>query len=215
MAGSLKVKVCGIISVEQARLALDAGADYLGINLYGPSPRCVSRETAWQLCQYVPAGRRVLVDVNTATDLLGDYGDLGFDAFQIHCDLDTPLSSLAAWSGIVGPENLWLALRLPPDHPYPQAPLEFADTFVFDAFSPTQHGGTGRTADWGRLADLLLMFGHKEWWLAGGLNPENVAAAMRASGATHLDVNSGVEDRPGVKNAERLRAFFAAARGAA
>nr|WP_246455861.1 phosphoribosylanthranilate isomerase [Ruficoccus amylovorans] len=206
----LTVKVCGITRWADAELALELGADYIGMICYAKSPRAVTLEQARDLCNRIPAGKRVFVDVATGTDELENFADLGFDAFQLHFDLDLSLATVAAWSGIVGPEALWLAPRLPVEEDFPQPILEFADTVVLDAHSKAVYGGSGQTGDWGRFADLSTLYQHKRWVLAGGLSPENVAEAVRQSGATMIDVNSGVESSPGVKDPARLRALFAA-----
>ncbi len=203
-----KVKVCGITRWADAEAALELGADYLALNVYAKSPRRVDREAARELLNRIPAGRRVFVDVNTPTDLLEDWADLGFDYFQIHCDVDLPLASVAAWSGIVGRERLWLAPRVPPGEPFPQAGLEFCETVVLDTYSKGQHGGTGRTGDWARFAELSTLYAHKNWVLAGGLSPDNIAAALEATSAQTIDINSGVESAPGQKDPAKLRALF-------
>ena len=210
MIDDITVKVCGITRWQDAALALELGADYLGLNRYGQSPRCVDQATARDLCNRIPAGRRVFVDVNTGTDELEDHADLGFDAFQIHFDVGLSLATVAAWSGIVGKENLWLAPRLPAHEPFPQAMLEFADTILIDGHSKALYGGTGQTADWARFAEWATLYPHKRFLLAGGLSPENITAAIAQSGARFVDVNSGVESAPGIKDEAKLRAFFAA-----
>lgn len=205
-----KVKVCGITSAADAEMALALGVDWIGINGYGPSPRCVDLATARDLCNRIPAGKRVLVDVNTGAQELERFGDLGFDAFQIHCDYETGLVDVAVWAGIVGADALWLAPKWPPMKPFPQTILEFCETVVVDAYRRDQYGGTGSTADWPRFAEVQTLYPHKRFVLAGGLGPDNIAEAVAASGAAFVDVNSGVESSPGVKDASKLRALLQA-----
>ncbi len=205
-----KVKVCGITRWQDAASALQLGADYIGMILYPKSPRAVERNTARDLCNRIPAGKRVFVDVATGTDELEDYADLGFDYFQIHCDPDTAWSTLAGWSGIVGRDRLWLAPKIPPDQPFPQTILEFADTVLVDTYRQEGHGGSGQTGDWQRFRDWSLLHQHKHWVLAGGLNPSNIREALAQTGARRVDVNSGVEHTPGIKDPAKLAAFFAA-----
>lgn len=205
-----KIKICGLTRWDDARLALELGADYCGMIVYPKSPRAITREQAWDLCQRIPAGRRVMVDVNTGADELEDWADLGFDYFQIHCDDETDLASIAAWSGLVGRDRLWLAPKIPPRAPFPQAMLEFADTVLVDAFHRDQYGGTGQTGDWPRFAEWKTLYAHKRFILAGGLTPDNIRTAVVATGADTVDANSGVERMPGVKDPAKLRAFFAA-----
>lgn len=205
-----KIKICGLTRFVDVSATLDLGADYLGINVYPKSPRSVTRDQAWDLCQRIPAGKRVMVDVNTGADELEDWADCGFDYFQIHCDLDVNLASLAAWSGLVGSERLWLAPKIPPDDPFPQSILEFADTILIDAYHKDVYGGSGQTANWEQFADWSTMYAHKRFVLAGGLKPENITEAVRVTGAETVDLASGVESEPGVKDPAKLRALFAA-----
>jgi phosphoribosylanthranilate isomerase len=88
--------------------------------------------------------------------------------------------------------------------------VALADTMLFDTYHPDQIGGTGETGDWKTFAKLQTKNKDNTWVLAGGLTPENIVAAIRESRAHIVDVNSGVEASPGVKDHARLRAFFAA-----
>ena len=210
MPNKPKVKVCGITREADAELALELGADYLGIILFERSPRAVDPSRLEALFTVIPEGKRVLVDVNSGTDTLGGLVGRGFDFCQIHCLPEIAMSTLAGWSGIVGPERLWLAPKVPPADPFPQATLEFADTIVYDSVSqdPLLFGGTGETSDWERFQEWSTLYGHKQWILAGGLKPENIAAALEATTPDIVDVNSGVESAPGKKDPARLRALF-------
>lgn len=199
-----RIKVCGVTSPAEARRCVELGADYVGVIVYADSPRHVPKERIPDILAEIPGGRRVMVDVNTATDELERYGDLGFDFFQIHFDLDAPLASLAGWSGIVGSDSLWLAPRIPPNEPFPQVILSFADTIVLDSYSPKAFGGTGEVGGWQRFSDWKTLYQHKRFVLAGGLAPENITAALQATGADLIDVNSGVELSPGRKDFARL-----------
>lgn len=205
-----KIKVCGLTRWEDAELALELGADFCGMIVYPKSPRCVTREQAWDLCQRIPAGKRVMVDVNTGADELEEWADCGFDYFQIHCDLDVNLASLAAWSGLVGADRLWLAPKIPPGERFPQPLLEFADTIMIDAYHKDKYGGSGQTANWEQFADWSTMYAHKQFVLAGGLTPDNIAEAVRVTNPDVVDINSGVESSPGVKDHAKLNALFVA-----
>lgn len=206
----ITVKVCGITREADADIALTLGARYLGINLYQPSPRSVSPERAAELCRHLPAGSRVLVDVSPSTETLERYRDLGFDYFQLHCDPDTSLGVLAAWSGLVGAERLWIAPRLPAGEPFPVMLLAFAHTLVIDGYHPGSYGGTGKTSDWGAFRQLQSTHLDHTWVLAGGLSPAIIQRAIQESQARFVDVNSGVESAPGLKDADLLRALFEA-----
>lgn len=200
-----RLKVCGVTTPEDARRAVAMGADYVGVILYPKSPRYVAPENVPEILSAIPGGQRVVVDVDPAADRLENLGDLGFDYFQIHFDLDTSLSSLAAWSGIVGADRLWLAPRIAPADAFPQVILEFAETILIDAYSRNAFGGTGETAAWDRFVDWKTLYQHKRFVLAGGLNPENIASAIQGVEPAVVDVNSGVESAPGKKDFEKLQ----------
>ena len=202
------IKVCGLTRESDVDLALDLGADYCGFIVYPKSPRGLSLERAQELARRVPAGKRVLVDVETGTQELERYRDAGFDYFQIHCGLQVGLATLAAWSGLVGRDRLWLAPRVAPDDDFPLAILEFAGTILVDTYATNQVGGTGVVGDWGRFSQLSAQYPQTNWVLAGGLAPKNVLSAVSQSGARQLDLNSGVERSPGIKDAAKLREVF-------
>ena len=109
----------------------------------------------------------------------------------------------------------WLAPKLPPGEDVPAAWLPLAKHFLLDTFHAQTFGGTGQTGDWPKFARHRRNHPDKTWILAGGLNPANVGAALRESGATFLDVNSGVETAPGVKDHNLLKKFIVAVHEAA
>jgi len=204
------VKVCGITREADAEEALSLGAAYLGVNVWPQSKRSVDAARARELAQYIPAGKRVMVDVNTGTDVLEEWADMGFDFFQIHFDLEISWASVAAWSGIVGADRLWLAPRIPPGMRFAPPLLDFAETFLLDAYSKKEYGGTGHTGDWAGFNTLATLYHHKQWVLAGGLNPDNICQAVAQAVPDIVDVNSGVETAPGLKDVNKLKALFAA-----
>lgn len=205
-----KIKVCGITSEKDARLALDCGADYLGIIAYEKSPRHAPRENIKPLLEFIPQGKRVFVDVSTPTDTLDEVRKWGFDHYQIHFDLQISMASVAGWSGLVGMDHLWAAPRIPPDEFYfPQVIMEFSETILVDSYSKEVYGGSGNAGgNWQRFLDCKTLYSHKSWVLAGGLNPHNIRDALAFTDAEMIDVNSGVESEPGIKDPELLRAFF-------
>jgi phosphoribosylanthranilate isomerase len=202
------IKVCGLTREEDVDLAVELGADFCGFIVYPKSPRGISVERAVELAQRVPEGQRVLVDVETGSEELERVRDLGFDFFQIHAGLDLGMATLATWSGLVGRERLWLAPRVPPAEPFPELTLEFADTLLVDTYHANQVGGTGEPGDWSGFAALQDAHPDRRWILAGGLSPENIDAAVAASGARTVDCNSGLEAAPGVKDPAKVRALF-------
>ncbi|MGJ3243599.1 MAG: phosphoribosylanthranilate isomerase [Opitutales bacterium] len=204
------VKICGITRPEDAELALELGADFVGVILYGPSPRSVAFDKARELLAVIPEGRRVAVDVSPGSLELERYREAGFDRFQIHCPLETGLGELAVWSGLVGEDRLWMAPKVSPGESFPQRIFEFCDTALVDAFRKDKYGGTGETADWQRFVDWATLYNHKQFILAGGLGPKNIREALEATGATFVDANSALEARPGEKDHALMRAFFEA-----
>lgn len=215
MVAGIRIKVCGITSLVDAEAADACGADFLGFIRYSKSPRFVPPAQFRAMSPRLPSRRKVAVAVTPSVDELRAWSDEGFDAFQVHFPLETPPETVAAWSAAVGEDRLWLAPRLPPGAAFPAGLLPLAETVLWDTFSADGCGGTGRTGDWAGFRAAREAHLWKTWILAGGLTPENVAAALVATGARLLDVNSGVELAPGVKDPAKLRAFFAAVRAAA
>ena len=105
----------------------------------------------------------------------------------------------------MGAHRLWLAPKLPPGEDVPVEWLPLAATFLMDTFHAGGFGGSGKTGDWAKFARHQQANPQHTWILAGGLNPENIADAVARSGAHFVDVNSGVESSPGVKDHAKLR----------
>ena len=203
-----KIKVCGLTREEDVKLTLSLGADYLGFILYPQSPRAVSLDRAVELAAAVPVGQRVAVDVATSLDDLKRYLYAGFDYFQIHFGADFDHSNLAKYSKIVGKEKLWLAPRLASEDTFTEDILDYANTILIDTFVNDQFGGTGKVGDWTRFNALKERYPQTNWVLAGGLSPSNLLDALASATADHLDINSGVEIAPGIKDGAKLREAF-------
>jgi phosphoribosylanthranilate isomerase len=208
MIQSIEIKVCGMTREQDVDLALSLGVDFLGFIVYPQSPRGLTLAQAMRLAARVPEGRRVVVDVAPSVDDLKRYRDAGFDRFQMHVGPEVRKATVAAWSAAVGRERLWLAPRVSPEDVFPKWMLQYADTLLLDTYSKKQVGGTGQTGDFPRFASLQQQYADTQWVLAGGLTPANVIDAIQRSGARRVDVNSGVETAPGIKNAEKLRELF-------
>ncbi|MBT3467774.1 MAG: phosphoribosylanthranilate isomerase [Opitutae bacterium] len=198
------IKVCGITREEDIFDCLDAGVNWLGINLYSPSPRSVSLARAQELCSMIPDGRSVLVDVVPDIQKLHAYLDAGFDQFQLHFSMDLPNQTLSSWSELVGRKNLWLAPKLPPGEPFPEQLLGHAETIVVDSYSKHTFGGTGKTGNWVLFKGLKMLYPQIKWVLAGGLNPQNLRRAVQSTGTEIVDLNSGIETAPGIKDSVYL-----------
>ncbi len=199
---SIRVKICGITTVEDARLAVEAGADMIGLNFYPPSPRWVSEQTARAICARIPPPVwRVGVFVNAQRERVATLaGQLGLHALQFHGD--ETAAECRGW-----PQKTIKAVRIGSQplsldwHTHP------ADYLLLDTYRPGRYGGTGVSFAWPRLA-ALAEDQRQRLILAGGLRPRNVAAAIRAVQPWAVDVASGVERAPGQKDPDKLRAFI-------
>lgn len=192
------VKICGLRTVEAVLQAVDAGADAIGLVL-SPSVRQVDRATAERLLDAVPIGVLTVAVVRHPTAEELDLVDaLPFDVLQGDATF-LGEAAIPYWPVFAdGPD---LATRIAAD---PRRGLW--GTVLVDG---PRGGGRGEPADWVRVAGLDVPI-----CLAGGLLPESVAEAIRCTGAIAVDVSSGVESAPGVKDGGRVRAFVEAARGA-
>jgi phosphoribosylanthranilate isomerase len=202
------VKICGLKDEETLRAAIDGGARYIGFNFYPPSPRAVTPEEALALGTSVPAKcLRVGVMVDPDDGLI-DRASPALDAIQLH-GKETParVRDVKERTG----KTVIKALRI--REAADLAPLPaFADAagiLLFDAKPPSTPGslpgGNGLTFDWRLLQDLRLQI---PWILSGGLNASNLSDAVRLCAAPALDVASGVESAPGVKDVAMIRDFL-------
>jgi len=209
-AGSVtRVKICGITNWPDAKLAVDLGAAFLGFNLYPKSPRYIQPRAARRIVQKLPKHvEAVGIFVNEPPESvveLAEYAKVGF--VQLHGE-ESPraVAALAELYGVIK------AFRVRPG--FRTASLaHYADAaaILLDGFDRAKRGGTGKSFDW-RVARAAKKYGFV--FLAGGLAPENAAEAIRAAQPFAVDVASGVESRPGKKDAAKLRAFFRAVESA-
>ncbi len=203
-------KICGLKTPETIAAAVDGGAAYLGFNFYAPSPRSVTPEDAARLSAKVPPTVSKVALVVDADDAFIDRiaNALAPDIIQLH-GKETP-ERVAAVKARTG-RQVMKALSIATQADIAKARLyeDAADLLMFDAKPPPGGlpGGNGLPFDWQLLKDATWT---RPWLLAGGLTPANVAEAIRATGATRVDVSSGVEDSPGVKSPEKIRQFLAA-----
>lgn len=207
MIDGIRLKVCGLTSLVDAEFADRCGADYLGFNLYPQSPRHISLLQYQAMAKLLPERKHMAVMVEPSAAELSEAVAAGFDFFQIHFRADLPLASIAAWSTAVEAGHLWLAPKLPPEADVAADLLPLAKFFLLDTFQADGFGGSGRTGDWPKFARHQRAHSEKTWILSGGLNAENIGDALRQSGARFVDVNSGVESAPGVKDPEKLQRF--------
>jgi phosphoribosylanthranilate isomerase len=213
MVHGTKLKICGLTSAADAHAAAGIGADYLGFILHPASPRYVGLEKFKALRPELPPLPKVAVMVYTTPEAMAPVLGAGFDFLQLHFPNETPFIEAAMWTDLVPSDKLWMAPRIPPGKDLDLAFIPLADHFLMDTYDPQQAGGTGRTGDWATFNDLRLKYRKVTWVLAGGLTPDNVAAAIAASGAAVIDVNSGVEASPGIKDPAKLQALQTALQG--
>jgi phosphoribosylanthranilate isomerase len=207
MIDGIRFKICGLTSLVDAEFADRVGADALGFILYPKSPRYLPLLNYTAMTKLLPTGRkRVAVMVEPSAADLAAVVEAGFDRFQIHFDPATvSRETVAGWSWQVGSDRLWLAPKLPPGAEVAADILPLAATFLLDTFHAEGFGGSGRTGDWTAFARQQAAHPQKTWILAGGLNPGNIGVALANSGAKFVDVNSGVELTPGVKDHAKLK----------
>jgi phosphoribosylanthranilate isomerase len=212
---ALTIKICGLRTPETLEVALESGADQVGFVFFAPSPRNLGLEAARALSQRAAgrAGKVALtVDANDDT-LAAIVAALNPDMLQLH-GTESPerVAVVRSKFGLPVMKALPIATRadLSPVRQYARV----ADRILFDARAPqdaTRPGGLGKPFDWTLLAGLKVTV---PYMLSGGLDAGNVAEAIRIAGAPGVDVSSGVESSPGVKDADKIRAFIRAARAA-
>lgn len=203
----LKVKVCGMTRVADALLASELGATAVGLVFWKESPRCVRTETARAIVEALPrevtpVGVFVDPDIRTVEDTVEE---VGLRAVQMHgnesagfcVDLSrrTGVDVLKAVS-LRGPTSVDRAVALPESL-----------TVLLDAHDPVKKGGTGRQVDWSLAAAVASQ---RRVYLAGGLSPANLVEAVTAVRPYGVDVSSGLETAPGLKDAGLMEEFFAA-----
>lgn len=205
-----QIKICGLSTEPAIDTAIENGATHMGLVHFEKSPRHVSLQRAAELRKYAANRIKVaLLLVNADPKLTGKaIGDVKPDIVQFHGS-ETPewLKLVADNTGL----ELWKALGVK-DGPTLAKSSRYvgaADRLLFDAPAKALPGGTGTSFDWSLLADHDHQI---EWGLAGGLDPDNVREAMTATQAKLVDVSSGVESAPGVKDVDRIAAFCQAVR---
>ena len=214
MIHGVRFKVCGLTSLVDAEAADAVGADYLGFILYPKSPRDVSLAQFAAMTPRLPPRKKVAVVVEPTAEALVEIKAAGFDYVQVHFSPTTSLATVERWLEVIPRERLWLAPRVPPGQELDSSFIALVDHVLLDTYHPQAHGGTGQTGDWTSFKALRVSCPHVNFILAGGLNPENIGAALATTGARWVDVNSGIESAPGVKDHTKLQAFVSALRQA-
>lgn len=207
----VKVKVCGITNVQDAKKALECGADALGFNFYAPSPRCLTPEKAGAILRQLPLERcKVAVFVNEPKAQVREILSHGktkegrqlYTSLQFHGEENADYCS--GWG-----MKVIKTFRIKEKNSAASL-IDFpADLFLVDSWSPG-YGGSGAAFPWEWLEGITS----ERLILSGGLNVENVADAIHRIHPYGVDVCSGVEARPGIKDHEKLKDFIAAAKNA-
>ena len=210
---SVLVKICGLKTPEALDVALEAGADMVGFVFFPPSPRHVGLAAAAELGRRVgDCARKVALIVDADDVLLKSITDaLRPDLLQLH-GAETPARIQAIKARFGLPVMKAIAVEARADLAAVKLYDTVADRLLFDARAPreaTRPGGLGKPFDWHLLEELDLAV---PYMLSGGLDPDNVAAALRITSAPGVDVSSGVERAPGEKDHDKIRAFIRAAR---
>ncbi|ORJ63063.1 phosphoribosylanthranilate isomerase [Geothermobacter hydrogeniphilus] len=201
---TVRVKICGITRREDGEHAIACGADALGLVFFEDSPRCVSIEQAQRIVAGLPpfitlVGLFVNADPQTIHETVTA---CGLDAVQLHGDEPPEACRL---DGV----KVIKALRVRNAATLEQAGSYQVSALLLDAWDPECYGGSGRSFNWQLAAELA---GRRPLILAGGLTPDNVADAVRCVGPYAVDVSSGVESAPGIKDPARVAAFIRAVR---
>jgi phosphoribosylanthranilate isomerase len=213
MSDDIAVKICGITDSADIPAALLAGARYLGFVFFPRSPRHVAIQEAAFLASTVPAGIAkvgLTVDASDA-DLDAILASVPLDMLQLHGS-ETPARVAAVRDHYGLPVMKAVGISSEDDLPRLDPYVRVADQILVDA-KPAKDagrpGGNGLSFDWRLIAGRRWPV---PWMLAGGLTPANVAAAIRLTGARQVDVSSGVESAPGVKDGAAIAAFIEAAK---
>ncbi len=209
----LLVKICGLRTPETLDVALESGADMVGFVFFAPSPRHLGLPAARELGTRVRGrARKVALTVDATDEMLFDIVEaLKPDVLQLHGS-ETPerVSTVRSRFGL--PVMKALAVETRSDLSPIRLYAKVADRILFDARAPqdaTRPGGLGKRFDWTLLKDIDPEI---SFMLSGGLDARNVAEALRITRASAVDVSSGVERKPGVKDLDKIRAFIRAAR---
>ncbi len=202
-----EVKICGITNPDDARVAVEAGADMIGFIFYPPSPRYVPPERAREIVEALaPEIPAVGVFVNETAETIAHIALVsGVKKVQLHGD-ETPATCAALSLPVIKAFRFTEHVR-----PERMADYTMVDAFLVEGFHEKLYGGGGAIADWQQVANL---HGYGRIILAGGLTPDNVRQAIQVTQPYAVDVGSGVEISPGQKDWQKVRAFIQQAKTA-
>ena len=201
----IKVKICGITNLDDARMAVDAGADALGFVFYDKSPRYINPVAAAKIIAKLPPFvQTVGLFVNEEIEQLNWTADFcGLDVVQLHGD-ESPEDCLDVKRRVIKVFRIQNIVSIDPLKKYP------VSGYLLDAWCPDCYGGTGKTFNW-EVAAAARQYGRII--LAGGLSADNVLEALQVVQPYAVDVSSGVESALGKKDAEKVKMFIKRAKG--
>lgn len=210
-----KVKICGVTTLDALNAAIEEEADFIGFVFFGKSPRNLSPEKAAQLISRVPSHIKTVGLFVDPDDAMFDsvFGSTKLDMIQLHGS-ENPRRIAEIRSRYKLPLMKVVKVADASDLIILGETQSVADWILFDAKPPVDAelpGGNGRAFDWKILKNLKVP---KPWMLSGGLTPENIKTALEVLSPDAVDVSSGVEDGPGVKNPDKIRAFIRAVKQA-
>ena len=201
----VRVKICGITNLEDARATINAGADVLGFNFYAPSPRYIEPSAARRIIDQLPDSILcvgVFVNLPDAEQVKSLASEAGVQAVQLHGDESTEYCKDLKDLFVIK------ALRVNSEFEPERAARYETDAVLLDGFSPVAYGGVGQRFDWSvavRTRELV-----EKLFLAGGLDADNVAAAIKLVQPYAVDACSGLESTPGRKDMVKVRDFIEA-----
>jgi len=211
-----RIKICGVTNPQDAQAAIEAGAEAIGLNFYANSPRCVSVERAQAIVNSIRGQCEVVgVFVNSSDEEINQVGScLQLDWVQLHGDESADLlPNIDPGFRLIRVRRLSESglSELKTDLEACAAAGRPPEAVLVDAAIPGQYGGTGTQLDWTGLEGYSTILGTMNLVLAGGLTADNVHKAIRQVQPYAVDVASGVEESPGVKDHQKMQAFIAAA----
>ena len=201
------IKICGITNIDDARAAVAAGADALGFNFYSLSPRYIAPPAARAIVEQLPSSILtvgVFVNEESAESVKKIAGEAGVTAFQLHGD-ESP-----AYCRELANRYVIKTLTVAGDFDIQMVHDYDVNAIMLDTRDNSLRGGTGRVFDWSVAIEVNKVV--PKLFLAGGLSPENISEAIELVRPYAVDACSALEDRPGIKNHERMRAFVELAR---
>ncbi|MEQ9310424.1 MAG: phosphoribosylanthranilate isomerase [Balneolaceae bacterium] len=205
MGNKTKIKICGITNLADARYASGAMADYLGFIFYDKSPRYIDPAEAGAIINWIEGPEKVGVFVNQSLDDVNRITkESGLDLVQLHGNETLEYCQLIE-------KPIIKVIHITPDYDLEELKAkvllysEVAEFLLFDSKIDNQWGGTGKTFDWNILKGIT---GDKPFFLSGGLNPKNLKGAIETVHPFAVDISSGVEEEPGLKDYDKIEAVM-------